>query len=436
MKRLTAWILTVMAGMILLMAPAHAEGERVYVIHLDKFDQIDQGVALIVRRGIQDAENDPKAIGILYNIDTPGGLVTAALDIKDAIFSSTLPTVAYVDKQAWSAGALVAISAEKLYMHSAGSIGAAEPRFSSDPDQPADPKVVSALRKAFEAAAEARGRDPRLAAAMVDRDYRAPGQDQALLTLTAKAAVDAMFADGLAATREEAAELGLGRTGITFVDVTPSPRERFAQWLINPTVASLLLVVGIVGIGIEIMKPGVALPGFIGLVSLGLFFAGNMLVGTAGWLEIALLLLGVLLLVIEVFVPGFGVFGIGGTAAIGFSIFLAVPDTTLAMRYLLWMAVAFVAMLLILLPTFARKGLGKLLTLEQSLGGSESSDRNESLRDLIGQEGQAITTLRPAGMAAFGDRRVDVVTEGGYLDPGTAIVVLRIDGTRVVVRAK
>jgi membrane-bound serine protease (ClpP class) len=435
--RRSVWLLlAALALPLLAMVSAQAQGEKVYVVHLDKFQTIDPGLALHIRRAIRTAEADPAAAGILFNIDTPGGYVTAALDIKDAIFGTKLKTIAYVDKQAWSAGALIAISAEKLYMHSAGSIGAAEPRYATDPEKRVDPKTLSALRKAFEAAAEARGRDPVLAAAMVDRDVKAPGQDQELLTLTAKRAVEAKFADGLAADLKEAAELGLGKTGLVLVDLQPTARERFARFLITPWVATLLLVAGIIALGIEFSQPGIALPGFIGLVCLGLFFAGNMLVGSATWVEIALLLLGIVLLVVEVFVPGFGIFGIGGIAAIAASVFLAVPDTQLALRYLLWMAVAFVTMLFVLLPSIAKRGLGKLLTLDQSMEGMVGTDRTSDLLDLIGQEGTALTTLRPAGMAEFGARRVDVVTEGGYIEAGSNIVVLRIEGTRVVVREK
>lgn len=436
MRRLTLSVLTLLAALLFSIVPAQAEGERVYVLHLDNFQQVDQNMVTILRRGIQQAEADPQAVGILLNIDTPGGLVTSALEIKDALFSTKMQTVAYVNKQAWSAGALIAISADKLYMHSAGSIGAAEPRYASDPQQQADPKTVSALRKAFEAAAEARARDARVAGAMVDRMVKAPGQDQELLTLTAMSAVHSGFADGLAATLEEAAELALGVQGVTLIAIQPTTSERVARFLTTPWVATLLLVAGIIAIGIEFVKPGVAVPGFIGVVCLGLFFAGNMLVGTAGWLEVALMLLGAILLIVEAFVPGFGIFGIGGILAIGASIFLAVPDTQLAMRYLMWMALALVGMLFLILPAFTKRGLGKLLTLEQSLEGAAGTDRVEGASDLIGREGTALTTLRPAGTALFGDRRVDVVTEGAYVPQGSAVVVLRIDGTRVVVRLK
>lgn len=434
MKRPIALILSLFAVMMLLALPVRAQGDRVYVVHLDKFTQIDDVSAQLVRRGIQEAEA-AGAAAIIFNIDTPGGYVHSALAIKDAIFATKLKTIAYVNNQAWSAGALIALAPQKMYMHQSGSIGAAEPRYASDPEKKADPKTVSALRKAFESAAEARGRDPKLAAAMVDRNVKVPGHDQELLTLTAKAAVDAKFADGYADNLQHAAEQMLGRKGFTLIDVTPSAAERFARLLITPWVATLLLVGGIIALGIEFMKPGVAVPGFIGIVCLGLFFAGNMMVGTAGLMEVALMVLGVILLIVEVFVPGFGIFGIGGLVSIAASIFMAVPDTDLALSYLMWMGVTFLGLLFVLLPAFAKRGLGKWLTLEQSLAGTEGTDRTETLRDLIGQEGVALTPLRPAGMAVFGERRVDVVTEGSFLAAQSAVKVLRVEGTRVVVRA-
>jgi membrane-bound serine protease (ClpP class) len=283
----------------------------------------------------------------------------------------------------------------------------------------------------FRSTAEFRGRDANLAQAMVDRNAKSPGQKGELLVLTADEAVAKKYADGQAPDLDAALKQA-GITGYKLVDVAPRFSDQAGRFLTLPWVAILLLVIGVIGIGLEFMKPGLTLPGMLGVVCLGLFFLGNVLVGTAGWLEVALMLIGVLLLVIEAFIPGFGVFGAGGILAVGASIFLAVPSRQLAVTYLMCMALASIVALFGIVRGISRRGLGKALTLEHDSKGYVPA--RADLSGLLAQEGEALTVLRPAGMARFGDRKVDVVTEGEYLPAGTLIKVMRVDGTRVIVR--
>jgi membrane-bound serine protease (ClpP class) len=213
----------------------------------------------------------------------------------------------------------------------------------------------------------------------------------------------------------------------------PTTSDVAGRVLTTPWVAILLLVVGVVAIGLEFAKPGVTLPGVVGVTALGLFFAGNFLVGTAGWLEVALAVIGVIMLVVEMFIPGFGLFGFSGLGALALSIFLSVPDPRNAVAYMLWTALAGSAAFVLIARRFSKRGLGKWLTLEQSAKGWESA--RPDLGALVGQEGEALTTLRPAGTAKFGEQRVEVVTEGDFVTAGTRIKVIQVQGVRVVVRA-
>lgn len=428
-------LLTLLTLLALVPAPAQAAAagqNSVYVLRLDEFQEIGPWVARLTERVFDEAEQDPSAVAVAIVIDTPGGLLVSSIRMKQRILASKLRSVALVQDHAWSAGALIATAAEKLYMNPGSSIGAAEPRAAGS-NESADYKTVSAVVAEFTATATARGRDAKIAQAFVDRTAKIPGQTTELLTLSYQEAVDKKYADGVAGSLDEA----LKQAGITDYQLVETPMtlsDRAGRFLTTPWVATLLLVVGVAGLGIEFMKPGVTVPGLLGIISLGLFFAGNVLVGTANWLELGLALIGVLLLVVEAFVPGFGIFGIGGVAAMAASIFLAVPETDLAIRYLAFTAVAFLVVLFALVRTISRQGLGKALTLEAAGKGWVPSRADYS--SLLGQEGKALTVLRPAGMAQFGAEKLDVVTEGDYVDTGSAVVVLRVEGTRVVVRVK
>ncbi len=424
-------VLGLIAVMLVLpIGTAGAASNKVYVLRVDEFQTIDPGLANFTDRIFARAEADPDAVAVVIVIDTPGGLVQSAFQMKDRVLGSKLKTITWVKSSAISAGALVAITGERFYMNPGSTIGAAEPRLQGS-TEPADPKVVSAVAAHFASAAQARGRDPKIARAFVDRGAPIEGQTEELLSLTYQEAIDKRFADGQAISIEAAVRLA-GIDQFQLVETEWTWRDRAGRILTTPTVASLLLIAGIIAIGIEFMKPGVALPGLLGVVFLGLFFAGNVLVGTAGWLELSLALIGAVMLVVEALVPGFGIFGIAGLGAIGAAIFLAGPSAELAVRYLGYSSVSFLVVLGALIRTIGRNGMGKDLTLDYSLAGAQSS--RTDLMGLVGKTGKATSSLRPGGSVWIGGERVDVITEGDYVDQGTEVVVLRVEGTRVVVR--
>jgi membrane-bound serine protease (ClpP class) len=431
-RMIAALILTLMAVLALLPATAGAAGQsKVYVIHMDNWQEIDPGLAQFTRRAFQLANADPNAAAVAIVLDTPGGVVDSAFAIKNEILETKLKTITFVQGRALSAGALIATAGEKLYMHPGSSVGAAEPRLAGS-TQRADYKTVSAVVGEFKSTAEARGRDPKIAMAMVDVNARLSWQDTDLLVLTAKDAVERQYANGLADDLGAALKQA-GLTDYQLVEVEPTFSESAGRLLTTPWVAILLLVVGVIAIGLEFMKPGVTVPGLVGVTALALFFLGNVLVGTAGWLELALALIGMLLLMIEAFIPGFGVFGVGGIIAVGSSIFLAVPSRERALTYLAFTAIAALLALFGFLRAISRRGLGKALTLEKDAKGYVPA--RAGLAELVGREGKALTTLRPAGTAQFGESKIDVVTEGEFLPAGTLVRVMRVDGTRVVVRS-
>ena len=401
---------------------------------------VENGLAPYVARALREAQEAGAAAAYL-DIDTPGGRVDAAERISDAIRRATLPVYAFVNPRAFSAGALIAISAQAIYMRPGAVMGAATPV--DGQGQRAPEKMVSAMRAEFRAVAEERGLDPRVAEAMVDEAIAIPDlvREGELLTLTSGEARKVGYAKGEVA--DEAALLAaVGLGGARVVAVEPNWAEQVVRFLTNPLVSPLLLSLGMLGLVLEIKSGGFGIAGLVSLASLGLFFGSSFVLGLAGWEEVLLLGLGIVALAVEVFVlPGFGVAGVLGLAAIGGAIVLslmgAAPtggDVLQAVAILgasLLITVAVTYAWLRHIPNSDRFG-GLFLRGEMAQADGYVS---AALRaDLVGQEGVAVTDLRPAGTATIAGERVDVVTEGEYIAQGSAVRVLRSEGYRHVVR--
>jgi membrane-bound serine protease (ClpP class) len=312
------------------------------------------------------------------------------------------------------------------------------------PAQPEEEKSVSYVRKEFRATAEARKRPPLVAEAMVDADVEIPGliQKGKLLTLTTEEALKHKVADFRAETLESVLDQ-LGLAGAQARRVSPNWAEDLVRFLTNPIVSSLLMTVGMLGIFLEIRTPGFGLPGALGIASLALFFWGHWLVQLAGWEEMLLVASGIVLLVLEIFViPGFGLAGIAGIGALlaGLSLSLIGGGATwefVAMalgRVLISVFLALVASLL-LLRFLPRLPFGRQLILETGLAAGEGyASAPESDNRWLGKSGTARSPLRPAGIAVIDGERVDVVSDGEFIDVGMPIFVTRVDGNRIVVR--
>jgi membrane-bound serine protease (ClpP class) len=425
-------------------APAQEVRRAVYVVPIEGV--IDLGLAPFVQRVLDEAA-DKGAAAVVLEINTFGGRVDAAVQIRDALLNARVRTIAFVNKRAISAGALIALAAEHLVMAGGGTIGAATPVQAGQPGgqaQPVAEKTVSYVRKEFRATAESRKRPPRLAEAMVDADVAIPGvvEKGKLLTLTTEEALQNKLAEFRADTVESAlARLGLG--GAALVPASPNWAENVVRFLTHPVVSSLLITIGMLGIILELRTPGFGIAGGLGIGSLALFFWGHWLVQLAGWEELLLAGAGVILLVLEVFViPGFGIAGALGIVAILASLVLSLVgagDTSVFVlkttaRVVVALLVALIASLVILrfLP---RLPFGRRLTLETGLSAADGyASAPEGDRRWLGKRGRASSPLRPAGIAEIEGERVDVVSDGELIDAGESIQVTRVNGNRIVVR--
>jgi membrane-bound serine protease (ClpP class) len=387
------------------------------------------------------------AAAVVLDINTFGGRVDAAVAMRDTLVNAPVRTIAFINPRAISAGALIALASETIVMADGGTIGAATPVVSGgDQPQVADEKSVSYVRKEFGATAERRGRPTRFAEAMVDADVEIADvvEKGKLLTLTTSEALTHKVADFTADTLPEAlAVAGLGDADIRRASQTWA--ETFVRFVTNPIVSSLLMTIGMLGLLIEIRTPGFAVPGTVGLLSLGLFFWGHWIVRLAGWEELLLVAIGVALLAAEIFViPGFGVAGIGGilalAAGLGLTLIGAGATASAIIGAFGRVAISILMALvggLVLLRMLPRLPVGRRLVLETEMD-ADKGYTSEPARDRLqlGRTGTALSPLRPAGVADIDGSRVDVVSDGEFIEAGAAIEVTRVDGNRIVVRER
>jgi membrane-bound serine protease (ClpP class) len=436
MRRWFSFTLAVLGGPWQLV---QAQAPAVYRISVSGV--VEHGLAPYVARSLREAEAQG-AVAAILDMDTPGGRIDAAERIADAVRGSRIPVYAYVNPRAYSAGALIAIASNGIYMRPGAVIGAATPV--DGQGVKASEKMVSAMRAEFRSLAEQRGLDPKLAEAMVDENVEIPGvvKKGQLLTLSTKEAVRLGFAKGQVADESELLT-AIGHPQAQIIAAEPNWAEGVVGFLTNPVVAPLLLSLGILGLIVEIKTGAFGIGGTLSLVSLGLFFGSSLILGLAGWEEVLLLGLGAIALAVEIFVlPGFGVAGVLGVLAIVTSMVLAMMgahpttgDVAQALAVLgasLFITFAVVYAWLRHLPNSGRfSGLLLQGSVHKSQGFVSAPNRG----DLVGRDGIAVTDLRPSGTARVGEERLDVVTEGEYVPQGSRVQVVQSDGYRHVVRA-
>ncbi|MEX2283289.1 MAG: NfeD family protein [Gemmatimonadota bacterium] len=403
---------------------------------------IELGLAPFVERSIREAEKRG-AHAILLELETPGGRIDAAQRIVRALQDTRIKTYAYVNQHAYSAGAFIALATDGIYMRPGSVMGAATPVDGSG--QKAPEKIVSAMRSEMRALAQVRGLDPAVAEGMVDENIDVPGIKPRgqLLTLTDKEAIRI----GYAVTARDLNDVlsQIRSPGARVITTRPNWAENLVRFFTHPAVAPLLLSLGFLGLIVEIKVPGLGLAGAVGVICLGLFFGSHYLVGLAGLEEILLLLLGISLIVVEAFVlPGFGVAGIAGALAILGSIYFSlVGSLSTGSDFGMAAVILSTAILVVVVAAwalvrslpksgrFARSGLMLDESTSTETGYVSSAIRGE----LVGATGVALTDLRPAGAAQFGEERIDVVTDSQYISAGTPVIIVRSEGYRHVVKS-
>ncbi|NQU63937.1 MAG: ATP-dependent Clp protease proteolytic subunit, partial [SAR324 cluster bacterium] len=456
-----------------------AEGkQKVFVIPVS--GPVDPGMAAFLERTLTKYAKDPAAL-VVIEMDTFGGRVDSALEIVDHL--TTIPeskVISFVTKRAISAGALIALAASELVMKHNTLIGDCAPIvMSAEGPKMLGEKMQAPLRAKFRALAKRNGYPELLSEAMVsidmevfkvvfpDRELYMDGVDFGDLTETEKKSViskKTIVAKGELLTMDniEAVALGFSRMSVDSIDEMLTARgltdyeivrieESWSEALMSyiGSFGQILMLIGLAALYLEYKSPGFGIFGIVGIASLALFFFNQYLVGLADYTELLILIIGILLLVVEVLVlPGFGLAGFAGLTSIGISLILmmqdfVIPDPSLPwegnlmignlVRVLISFLLAFILTLAVfryLLPLLSTGGRGPFLSANLKASRiTQAKDKGIK----IGDTGEADTFLRPSGKIIIGNKRLDAVTVGEFIEKGTPIEIIKISGNRIIV---
>ena len=422
--------------------------------------EVSPALHLFLRRGIKLAES-AEAGAVVIQMNTYGGRLDSAEEITSVLNRVAIPTYTFIDSNAGSAGALIALATKHIYMAPISAIGAAAPVLSTGQELPETmrDKTISYWSALVRNMASQNGHNPDVGEAFMNKDKEVKIGDRvvhpkgSLLTLNAREASEningkPLLADGIAQSLDDLAKKA--QLSGQLVRLQPTGFEQFAFWI--TALAPLLLLLGIVCAYLEFKIPGATLPGVIAGICFVLFFLGHYLAGLAGWEAVVFFVLGVTLVLVEVlfFAHSTIIFGVVGAFLILASLFWAmvdrypdqplVPSSKMLLVPMLNLSIAIIASMFVIallaryLPRTSLYRRFALMTANPS-GPSFSAPREfaTGLPISPGARGMAVTMLRPSGKGRFGDQVVDVVTGGEFISAETPIVVSQIDGMRVLV---
>lgn len=457
---LCAWIACWTVG--LSAGPAVSEETLFYRIDIDK--EIGPTTWRYLQNGHAEALRS-SAKAVILRLNTYGGTVVHADSMRTLILNSPLPFYAFIDNNAASAGALIAIACDSIYMREGASIGAAtvvDPTGAAMPD-----KYQSYMRATIRATAESHGcdtlravdgstrlqwhRDPLIAEAMVDERIVVPGlcDSTKVLTLTAREALQWGYCEAIVGSVDDIIASRLGCTSYTVEQYESTFYDNLVGFLQNPVVQGILIILILGGIYFEMQTPGVGLPLAVAIVAAVLYFAPLYLVGLAASWEILVFLLGIILLALELFViPGFGIAGILGLVCFFGGLLLALLNNadfdffwvstdsiTDGLLVILGGLLGAVLLSLYLMRRIGRRGLFYRVALhaEQNIedGYVAVSGR---LATMVGREGRAVTVMRPSGKVRIDGEDYDAISyHNTYLDEGTPIKVVKVENMQLYV---
>ena len=447
-------------------APATSQARDVIhkgdVVVVPLHGEVSPSLLMFLRRA-EKAAKGSGASAMIFEMDTYGGRLDAAADIVNALNHITMPTYTFINSNAGSAGAIIALATQHIYMAPVSAIGAAAPILPTGEDLPptAREKTISYWSALIRSSAARNAHNPDIGEAFMNKDKEVKIGDRlihpkgTLLTLNAQEAIERingkpLLADGIADSIVDLTQKA-GLKG-EIVSLNPSGFEHLAFWI--TALAPLLLLGGIIGAYLELKIPGASLPGIISAICFALFFLGHYLAGLAGWEVVALFTVGMVLVLVEIlfFAHSTIVFGVVGVFLMLASLLWAMIDRypgetffpkgrMLAVPLLnLFIAIVAAVLVIAILARFLpRTSLYRRFALMTSnprgpslAGAPHKFATALSLKP--GTQGTAITILRPSGKARFADHVVDVVTEGEFIAPQTPITVIQRDGMRVVVK--
>ena len=452
MKRISLFIAIMLATLMAAVA------ENVYVFHLD------EEIGSRTWRYTREALNEASASGsdmIIVHLNTYGGSVEHADSIRTALLNYPAPVVAFVNNNAASAGALIALACDSVYMRPGATMGAVTVVNGADGSAMPD-KYQSYMRAMMRATAERHGkytdadsmmqwrRDPLIAEAMVDSRVAVPGliDSTRVLTFTTEEAIKWHYADGHAESIPEIlSQLGVDK--YTIKEYTPTWLDHLIGFLTSPAVQAILIMIIIGGIYMELHTAGMGFPSAAAIIAAILYFLPLYLVGIASSWIVLLFIAGIILIVLEIFVvPGFGITGISGIACVCAALILGLLEHyTFSLNHVggdaLWSTLLiFVSGLVLAIggiawltsshgPKWARRHTELLLT-QQVADGYIGVDMAPAY--YIGLEGHAVTDMRPAGKVEVNGEEMDAVATRGFIDAGTRVKVIKYENAQIYVK--
>lgn len=428
---LSSLLLLVLAFMLMIPMVNAAGDDVVYRVPVHK--EVEKGLHAYMERAFKEAKENGADV-IVLDIHTPGGSVEAVEEIAVLMDSSDIKIIAYINAKALSAGAFIALHADEIYMTKNGTIGAAG--VITGDGNAANEKAQSAWIANMKAAASANGLDPQYAEAMANPDIDLPEYRAGIgkfLTLTADEAIKVGYAKGIANSLDEMLVLaGYENAEVTSVDITFA--EQLARFVTNPIIVPILLSIASVGLVLELYSPGFGIPGSMALGSIGLFFFGHSIAGFAGFETLIIFVIGFILVIAEFFVPG-GILGvIGGSLILISLLFAGASVTHMAYSILIAMFVAVVGMVVIMKFFGKKLHIFSKLVLKDATTSEEGYVSNENRDELVGKTAVTLTPLRPSGVADCEGERLDVVSEGNFIDNNKQVKIVKVEGSRIVVR--
>ncbi len=401
-------------------------------------------------RSTQKAFAEAKAIGaevLIIDMNTYGGMLDYADSIRTKILNSNLKTIVYIDNNAASAGALISIACDKIYMSKGATIGAAS--VVNGQGEVLPEKYQSYMRGLMRTTAESKGRDPKIAEAFVDPDVEVKGVNPKgkVLTLTTNEAIKNGYCEGEASSIDDVLQKENITNYTTEVHV-PTFTDNIIGILTNPAVSSVLILLMMGGIYFELQSPGIGFALLVAVIAGLLFFAPLYLEGLADNWEILLFLAGIALLILEIFViPGFGVFGIAGIICmiVGLAMSLVMNDffdlsvsgsERIVQSFLIVLGSIFGSIFLSVVfgGNILRSRAFQRLVLKEEQQSSDGYQVGKPNFDLLGKTGFAKTDLRPSGKIEVDGEWYQAVSNDGYIDNGTDIVVSKIENYNLIVK--
>jgi membrane-bound serine protease (ClpP class) len=444
-------------------APAPASPRKVFILPIR--DDIMPPLVYIVRRGVKEAM-DSHADLLVLDMETNGGRVDSTEKIIEILAQFKGKTVTFVNRNAYSAGAFIAVATHHIYMAPESVIGAAAPIMLSPGGtgveampETMEIKTTSAISAKIRAYAQKNGHNPEVVEAMIDKqkeliiDGKTINPKGRILTLTNKEAenqygtpplplLSAGTVDSLDTLLEK-----LGFAGSERQTVQPTGAEKLATWI--NALNWLWLIVGVAGIYIEFKTPGFGLPGIVGICAFALYFLGSYVAGLSGLEWPVLFLLGLALVALELFVwPGTLVLGLTGALLMLITIVMAMvdfypgmprlpsfPQLAMPLRDLGYALLGSIAVLLALARYLPKTALYGRLISHAASGVASVASQAAAQAGQIGWEGVALSLLRPGGKAQFGDTILDVVTQGELLEKGARVRIIRHSSREAVVES-